>query len=107
MTRPADLWTLTTKKTGTTANEQQKHGLNGSPVLCTQPRRAAQIFILTTRPLSAINMTNISADLAQLVEQLICNQWVGGSSPSVGTSLQALEIQGLFLLLGLLNLTQK
>ncbi len=25
------------------------------------------------------------ADLAQLVELLICNQWVGGSSPSVGT----------------------
>ncbi len=103
MTRPADLWTLTTKKAGTTANEQQKHGLNGSPVLCMQPRRAAQIFILTTRPLSAINMTNISADLAQLVEQLICNQWVGGSSPSVGTSFQALEIQGLFLLFSLLT----
>ena len=25
------------------------------------------------------------ANLAQLVELLICNQWVGGSSPSVGT----------------------
>ena len=27
----------------------------------------------------------VKADLAQLVELLICNQWVGGSSPSVGT----------------------
>jgi hypothetical protein len=26
------------------------------------------------------------AGLAQLVEQLICNQWVGGSSPSAGTN---------------------
>ena len=26
-----------------------------------------------------------SAPIAQLVEQLICNQWVGGSSPSSGT----------------------
>ena len=25
------------------------------------------------------------AGLAQLVEQLICNQWVGGSNPSSGT----------------------
>ena len=29
---------------------------------------------------------NIYADLAQLVEHLICNQGVGGSSPSVGTT---------------------
>ena len=43
----------------------------------------------------------------QLVEQLICNQWVGGSSPSVGTSFQALEIQGLFLLFSLLNSPSK
>ena len=27
----------------------------------------------------------ILAGLAQLVEQLICNQWVGGSNPSSGT----------------------
>lgn len=47
------------------------------------------------------------ADLAQLVELLICNQWVRGSSPCVGTSFQALEIQGLFLLFSLLNSTQK
>ena len=26
------------------------------------------------------------AGLAQLVEQLICNQWVAGSSPATGTS---------------------
>jgi hypothetical protein len=26
------------------------------------------------------------ADVAQLVEQLICNQLVGGSSPSIGSS---------------------
>ena len=28
----------------------------------------------------------VNADIAQLVEQLICNQWVGGSNPSIGTS---------------------
>ena len=27
----------------------------------------------------------VNADIAQLVEQLICNQWVGSSSLSVGT----------------------
>jgi hypothetical protein len=27
----------------------------------------------------------IQADVAQLVEQLICNQPVGGSSPSIGS----------------------
>ena len=32
------------------------------------------------------------ADIAQLVEQLICNQRVGSSSLSVGTSFQALLI---------------
>jgi hypothetical protein len=34
-------------------------------------------------PYNAAPLTG--ADLAQLVELLICNQWVGGSSPSVGT----------------------
>lgn len=34
------------------------------------------------------------ADLAQLVELLICNQWVGGSSPSIGTSFKPLVFQG-------------
>ena len=28
---------------------------------------------------------DVVADIAQLVEQLICNQWVGSSSLSVGT----------------------
>ena len=28
----------------------------------------------------------VNADIAQLVEQLICNQWVGGSNPSIGTN---------------------
>ncbi len=28
----------------------------------------------------------VFAGLAQLVEQLICNQWVAGSSPAAGTS---------------------
>ena len=30
--------------------------------------------------------SNRIADIAQLVEQLICNQWVGGSNPSIGTN---------------------
>jgi hypothetical protein len=29
-----------------------------------------------------------SADVAQLVEQLICNQLVGGSNPSIGSELR-------------------
>ena len=29
----------------------------------------------------------LPAGLAQLVEQLICNQWVGGSNPSSGTNI--------------------
>ena len=28
----------------------------------------------------------VNADIAQLVGQLICNQWVGGSNPSIGTN---------------------
>ena len=38
----------------------------------------------------------VKADLAQLVEQLICNQWVGGSSPSVGTIKKASQSGGFF-----------
>ena len=34
-----------------------------------------------------------SADIAQLVELLICNQWVRGSSPCVGTITKNLEIK--------------
>lgn len=33
--------------------------------------------------------TNKYAGVAQLEEQLICNQWVGGSSPSASSSLFA------------------
>jgi hypothetical protein len=32
-----------------------------------------------------IILQRFSADVAQLVEQLICNQPVGGSSPSIGS----------------------
>ena len=42
-------------------------------------------FLLTLATASVIKFSEINADLAQLVELLICNQWVGGSSPSVGT----------------------
>ena len=28
----------------------------------------------------------VNADIAQLLDQLICNQWVGGSNPSIGTN---------------------
>ena len=38
----------------------------------------------------------VKADLAQLVELLICNQWVGGSSPSVGTIKKASHRGGFF-----------
>ena len=37
------------------------------------------------------------ANLAQLVELLICNQWVGGSSPSVGTIKKTSLYGGFFL----------
>lgn len=53
------------------------------------------------------NLDFFNADLAQLVEQSICNRLVGSSSLSIGTSFQALEFQGLFLLFSLLNSTQK
>ena len=32
----------------------------------------------------------MDASIAQLVELLICNQWVGGSSPSAGSSCRGL-----------------
>ena len=32
-----------------------------------------------------IRISKRNAGLAQSVEQLICNQWVGGSNPSSGT----------------------
>ena len=31
-------------------------------------------------------MLSCAASVAQLVELLICNQWVGGSSPSAGST---------------------
>ena len=34
----------------------------------------------------SFQLETISADIAQLVELLICNQWVRGSSPCVGTT---------------------
>ena len=34
----------------------------------------------------SVNLHHLNADLAQLVEQLTCNQQVGGSIPLVGTS---------------------
>ena len=35
-----------------------------------------------------MSLKNINAALAQLVEQLICNQWVGSSNLSSGTTTQ-------------------
>lgn len=40
------------------------------------------------------NLDFFYADLAQLVELLICNQWVGSSSLSIGTSFKPLVFQG-------------
>lgn len=60
-----------------------------------------------TQKILSYKVSRNCADIAQLVELLICNQWVGSSSLSVGTSFQALVIQGLFLLFSLLNSTQK
>ena len=42
-------------------------------------------FLLTIKIRYYIN-ADVDADIAQLVELLICNQWVGSSSLSVGTS---------------------
>lgn len=49
----------------------------------------------------------VKADLAQLVELLICNQWVGGSSPSVGTIKKASQSGGFFMVLIFLGLEPK
>ena len=48
---------------------------------------AAHKLLLTKEFKAIISFTlfSQSADIAQLVELLICNQWVLGSSPSVGT----------------------
>ena len=37
-------------------------------------------------------MKKLHADVAQLVELLICNQQVGGSSPSIGSNLKQRQI---------------
>ena len=37
------------------------------------------------------NFLKVCASVAQLVELLICNQWVGGSSPSAGSTIVNLE----------------
>ena len=36
-------------------------------------------------------ISKLNAGLAQSVEQLICNQWVGGSNPSSGTIIKKIK----------------
>jgi hypothetical protein len=51
-------------------------------------------FLLTNRRLSGkINSAVGTAGVAQLVEQLICNQQVGGSNPSTSSSFNMGEFQ--------------
>ena len=48
----------------------------------------SKIFLLTKQPLSAKIDTAVgTAGVAQLVEQLICNQQVGGSNPSTSSTI--------------------
>ncbi len=48
-------------------------------------------YINTKSPLLKLFYRGIKkADVAQLVEQLICNQLVGGSSPSIGSTFIAI-----------------
>ena len=42
---------------------------------------------------------HVNADIAQLVELLICNQWVGSSSLSIGTIKKASVYRGFFVLI--------
>ena len=42
--------------------------------------------MLTFKNMRYINASSYHANIAQLVELLICNQWVGSSSLSVGTN---------------------
>ena len=44
-----------------------------------------QVQVLSPRPL--LKIKDVSAGVAQLVVQLICNQQVGGSSPSTSSNL--------------------
>ena len=46
----------------------------------------------------------MKAGLAQLVEQLICNQWVGGSNPSSGTKYNIMDLSYFNKSAGLLKL---
>ena len=46
---------------------------------------------LPTKPLTGLN-SKTRAGLAQMVEQLICNQLVGGSIPLPGTTNPSIEI---------------
>ena len=43
--------------------------------------------------------SHVKADIAQLVELLICNQWVGSSSLSVGTIKTKMHLYGAFFVL--------
>ena len=55
-------------------------------------------------------MTNFIAGLAQLVEQLICNHQVAGSSPIAGSSFKPLRIkhlQGFFAFIADFERSQK
>ena len=45
-----------------------------------------KMFTIKTHEVQVGLLVNNNADIAQLVEQLICNQWVGGSNPSIGTN---------------------
>ena len=47
--------------------------------------RKQKVFLLTTAKLICYNTLVSDADVAQLAEQLICNQQVAGSSPIVGS----------------------
>ena len=50
----------------------------------TTTKEMTKMFTIKTHEVQVGLLVN--ADIAQLVEQLICNQWVGGSNPSIGTN---------------------
>ena len=56
------------------------------------------VFNLNNHFWFKINKLSCEASVAQLVEQLICNQWAGGSNPFAGSkfdfSLQHIAIVG-------------
>ena len=49
-------------------------------------RKMTKMFTTQTHAVQVGLLVSNNADIAQLVEQLICNQWVGGSNPSIGTN---------------------